>query len=365
MEQYLKKLAKVLVNYSVGVRKGELLKLRGEPVAIPLLKELYKEALAVGAYPYVDIDVVEIQEIFFKNASEDQPKYFPIIREFEVEKMETFISIWGTENTRTLSGVDSKKQQLWSRTVRPITEKLFARMGDRSLRWCGTQYPTRAHAQDAGMSLEDYADFVFRAGHLHEDDPVAYWNGVKKEQDRLVNILNDIEQLHVRAEGTDLKLNVKGRKWINCCGIENFPDGEIFTCPLEDSAEGTIRYTYPAYYQGREVEDVRLSFKNGVAAKAEASRNQAFLTDMLDMDEGGRKIGEFAIGTNYEIKQFTKNTLFDEKIGGTCHVAMGASLPEAGGKNKSGFHWDMVCDMHQGEIVADGKVIYKNGKFEI
>ncbi len=365
MEQYLKKLAKVIVHYSVGVKKGDLLKLKGEPVAIPLLKEFYREALAVGAYPYLDIDVVEIHEIFFKHASEDQLKHFPVVRDFEVDKMDSFIAVWGAENTRTLSGVDSRKQQLWSQTTRPITEKMFARMGDRSLRWCGTQFPTRANAQDAGMSLDEYAEFVFRAGHLHEDDPVAYWKKVRSEQDRLVNILNDVERIHVRADGTDLKLNVAGRKWINCCGTENFPDGEIFTCPIEDSAEGTVRFTYPAYYHGREVEGVVFSFKNGVAEKAEASRNHKFLTDILDMDEGGRRIGEFAIGTNYEIKQFTRNTLFDEKIGGTFHMAMGASLPEAGGKNKSGFHWDMVCDMHEGEITADGKIIYRNGKFEI
>ncbi len=365
MEQYLEKLAKVLLHYSIGIKKGDLLKIKGEAIAIPLIKVIYKEALLAGAIPYTEIDVIENIETFFKHANDAQLRTVPIIKEFEVEKMDALIALWGSTNTRYMTGTDSKKQQLWAQTTRPITEKMFARMGDRSLRWCGTQFPTNAHAQDAEMSLEDYQEFVFRAGHLHEDDPVAYWKKVEAEQDRLVNILNNIEQLHIRADGTDLKMRVAGRKWINCCGTENFPDGEIFTCPIEDTAEGEIRFTFPAFYHGRSVEGVRLQFKNGKAEKVSASQNEEFLLHMLDMDEGGRRIGEIAVGTNYEIQKFTKNTLFDEKIGGTCHMAMGASLPEAGGRNKSGFHWDMVCDMHHGEILGDGKVIYRNGKFEI
>lgn len=365
MDKRIEKLAKVLLQYSVELKPKELFRIRGEFQAAPLVKALYKEALLMGAHPYVDIDLPDTQEIFFKYANDEQLKTIPVLREYEVDQMDAYISIWGNANTKYLSGADPKKQQLWAQTTRPLMEKFFKKMADRKIKWCGTQFPTQAHAQDAEMSLDDYTEFVFNAGHLHEDDPVAYWKSVEAEQDRLVKILNEIEQLHIRADGTDIKMITKGRKWINCCGQENFPDGEIFTGPIEDTAEGEIRFSYPAFYQGREVEGVSLKFKDGVAQEAKAGKNEEFLLSMLDMDEGGRRIGEIAIGTNYEIQKFTKNTLFDEKIGGTCHMALGASIPESGGVNKSGFHWDMVCDLHQGEILADGKVIYRNGKFEI
>jgi aminopeptidase len=230
----------------------------------------------------------------------------------------------------------------------------------------GTQFPTLANAQEAGMSLSEYQDFVYGAGHVDAPDPIKHWKKVAREQARLVKILNRVDRLRVRAEGTDLTMRVKGRKWINCAGTQNFPDGEIFTSPIENTAEGYIRFTYPACYMGREVEDVRLELEKGKVVKQSAAKNWDFLKAMLDMDRAARYVGEFAIGTNYDIKRFSKNTLFDEKIGGTCHLAVGASIPETGGKNHSALHWDMVCDLKKGgRIEADGKVIYRNGKFTI
>jgi aminopeptidase len=249
---------------------------------------------------------------------------------------------------------------------KPIFDRLFARIGDGSVRWVGTQFPTQADAQESDLSLADYEDFVYSAGHITTSDPVAHWKKVAKEQLRLKRILDRVDRIHVRSKDTDLTLRVGGRKWVSCHGTENFPDGEIFTSPLEDTANGRIRYSFPAVYGGREVEDVRLEFKNGRVVKESAGKNQPYLTAMLNMDKGARFIGEFAIGTNYEIKRFSKNILFDEKIGGTCHLAVGASIPEAGGKNKSALHWDMVCDLRRdSEITADGKVIYRNGRFTI
>ncbi len=242
---------------------------------------------------------------------------------------------------------------------------MFARMDDKSLIWCGTQYPTAAYAQNAGMSTSDYEDFVYRAGHLHEDDPTIHWKKVEKEQDRLIEVLNKSRTIKVLAKGTDLEMNVEGRKWINCCGRVNFPGGELFTSPVENSANGTISFTYPANYKGRDVEGVRLTFEEGKVVKATADSDEELLLSMLDTDEGARRVGEIAIGTNYEISKFTHNTLFDEKIGGTCHLAVGASIGESGGVNKSTIHWDMVCDLKAGEIEADGQVIYKNGQFVI
>jgi aminopeptidase len=366
MDPRIESLARILVNYSLRLKPGDLFKIQGEPTAEPLVKAVYKEALLAGANVYAEFNSIDLQEIFFKHASDEQLRFEPPVRRFEVERIDAMLSIWGTTNTKFLSGIDPTRQQMFNRTIKEIRDILMARMGDGSLKWCGTQYPTAAHAQDAEMSLADYEDFVFRAGHVHEDDPVAYWKKVEKEQDRLVKILDRVEVLQIKAPGTDISMNVGGRKWINCCGRENFPDGEIFTSPVEDSANGTISYSFPAFYIGREVEGVRLTFKDGKVVKASASKNEDYLLSMLDTDEGSRRLGEVAVGTNYEIGRFTRNTLFDEKIGGTCHLAIGASLPEAGGKNTSSIHWDMVCNLNEeGEIAADGQTIYREGRFVV
>ncbi len=363
---YEEKLARVMTRYSLELKPGQIFKIQGEPVALPLIKALYKDALELDALPYTEIVHPEIQETFYKNARERQLKTVPFIREFEISKIDAIVSIWGTTNTRQLAGVDPQKQAIFANTTRPMMMKFFQRVADGQMHWCGTQYPTAAHAQEAEMSLDDYCDFVYRAGHLNDDDPVAFWRSMDKEQNRLAAILNQVDKIRFRAEGTDLSMRVAGRKWINCSGKENFPDGEIFSTPLEDSVNGTIRFTYPGYYYGREVDGIKLTFRDGVVSEFSALKNEAFLKAMLETDPGAKRVGEIAIGTNYEITRFTRNTLFDEKIGGTCHLALGAAPPETGSTNQSGIHWDIVCDFKQGgEIEADGKVIYRNGKFEI
>jgi len=366
MDPRIEKLAKVLIHYSLKLKKGQLLKIQGEAVAMPLIKAAYAEAVKVGAHPYVQLRVPDNEETFLKHATDAQMRFISPITRLEVNKIDALLAIWGSENTRYLSGIDSRRQALVRKYSRPLIDKLFKRIADKSLTWVGTQFPTLADAQEAEMSLADYEDFVYGAGHVNVADPVKHWKKVAKEQARLIKILNRVKTIHVQSPDTDLKLKVKGRKWINCAGTENFPDGEIFTSPIEDSAEGYVRYSYPAVYMGREVEDVRLEFKKGKVVKETAAKNQQYLTDMLNIDKGARFLGEFAIGTNYEIKRFSKNILFDEKIGGTCHLAVGASIPETGGKNKSSLHWDMVCNLQKkAEIKADGKVIYRNGKFVI
>ncbi len=366
MDQRVQKLAHLLVHYSNEIKKGDLLKIQGEAVTMPLIKAIYEEAVKVGAYPYVQIRVPECEEVMLKHGDDDQLSFINPLAKLETDKMDALISLWGSTNTKYLSGIKPERQAFQRKAMRPVIHKLFTRMGNGSLRWVGSQFPTMADAQDAEMSLADYENFVYGAGHLDSPDPTKHWLTVKKEQERLVKILNQIDQLHVRSNDTDLKMRVKGRKWISCHGTENFPDGEIFTGPIEDTAEGHIHYSYPAVYMGREVTDVRLTLKKGKVVKEEATKNLEYLTAMLNMDKGARYVGEFAIGTNYEIQRFSRNTLFDEKIGGTCHMAVGASIPESGGKNKSSLHWDMVCDLRKGsEITGDGKVIYRNGRFTI
>ena len=366
MDSRVEKLAKVLVHYSLKIKKGQLVKIQGETCSLPLITAIYSEVLKVGAQPYTRLVVPEHEEMFLKQATDAQLKYISPVSRTEASKMDVLVHIWGSENTRNLSGVDPKRQAKMRQYMRPLSNILYRRMGNKSLNWCGTLFPTNAEAQEADMSLADWEDFVYGAGHIQAADPVKHWKKISKEQARLVKILNRTDRLHIRSADTDLKMRVKGRKWINCAGEQNFPDGEIFTGPIEDSVEGVIRFTYPAIYMGREVEDVTLELKKGKVVRESATKNQAFLTSMLNMDKGARFVGEIAIGTNYDIKRFSKNILFDEKIGGTCHMAVGRSIEESGGKNVSSLHWDMICGMQKNaEILADGKVIYRNGKFTI
>jgi len=366
MDPRVRKLAKLLVNYSLQLKKGQLLKIQGEHVAMPLMQAAFEEAVAVGALPYIEVTCPDAAEAMLKQGSKEQISYITPMRRLEISKIDALLVAWGFQNTNYLSGADPKKQALQRKGRSKIQRTLFKRIADKSLQWVGTQFPTQADAQKAEMSLRDYEDFVYRAGNLHLADPVKHWKQVAKEQGRLVKILNRVDRLHIRGSNADLKLRLKGRKWISCHGTENFPDGEIFSSPLENSTEGYIHFTYPAEYDGRSAENVRLEFKAGRVVAESASRNQNFVTAMLNTDKGARLVGEIAVGTNYEIKQATGNTLFDEKIGGTCHLAVGASILESGGKNHSAIHWDMVCDLKKdGEIVADGKVIYRKGKFVI
>jgi aminopeptidase len=244
-------------------------------------------------------------------------------------------------------------------------EIFLRRAAEKQLRWSGTQFPTQAAAQDAEMSLGEYEDFVFGAGLLDRADPVAAWKAVSERQQRLVDFLNGKAEYHVVAgNGTDVRMSVAGRKWINCDGHENFPDGEVFTGPVLDSVNGVIQFSLPAVHHGREVQDARLVFKNGKVVEASASKGEDFLISMLDTDGGSRFLGECAIGTNYQIKNYTRNTLFDEKIGGTVHFAVGAGYPETGNTNQSGLHWDMVVDLRKGGFVEiDGVKINVDGKF--
>ncbi|MFH1314036.1 MAG: aminopeptidase [Candidatus Eisenbacteria bacterium] len=366
MDERIQRLARTLIHYSIKLKKGQLIQIQGEPAALPLITAVFEEAVKVGAHPYTKIKIPDTDEILLKRGSDAQLKYLNPLTRIAAGKIDALVAIWGTENTKYLSGVNPKRQALARKSTGPIVKKMFKRIADKSLSWVGTQFPTLADAQEAEMSLSEYEDFVYKAGHVHAGDPVKHWKKVARDQARLVRILNRFDRLHIQADGTDLRMRVKGRRWVNCAGTENFPDGEIFTSPLESTVEGHIHFSFPACYMGREVEDVRLEFKNGKVVKHSAAKNEAFLRAMLDLDKGSRFVGEIAVGTNYDIKRFSRNILFDEKIGGTCHMAVGASILEAGGKNHSALHWDMICDLKKGgEIKADGKVIYRNGKFTI
>ncbi len=366
----LDQLAKVLVHYSTEIKPDDLVVITGAACSEPAIAAVCREVLRAGGHPWVRIKSELSQEVLLKHGSDAQLGHTSPFEKFMMSKCNAYISFWGEENTRALTNVNPAKQALASKARKPILNNFLKRAAKKPtdpdhVRWVGAQMPTNAHAQDAEMSLGEYADFVFGGCRLDEKNPVQVWKQLGRAQQRLCDFLNKGREMHITAPGgTDIRLGIKGRKWINCEGKNNFPDGEVFTGPIEDSAEGTICYQFPAVAGGREVTDVRLTFKAGKVVDASASKNEAFLFDMLDQDKGARYLGELALGTNYGIKQFTRNTLFDEKIGGTCHLALGAAYPETGSKNQSGLHWDMVCELRKGGVVkVDGKLISKNGKF--
>jgi aminopeptidase len=361
----LKKLADVLVNYSVGVTKGQLVRLSGGPLCEPLILELVRSVVECGGNPMVRMQPEEAGEILIKHGGDEQLKFLNPITKFEYETMDCSIGIWAEENTKALSNCDPKRIGLMQSARKPLTELFLKRAAEGKLKWCGTQFPTHSAAQDAEMSLSEYEDFVFGAGLLNEPDPAAAWKRLSERQQRLVEFLNGKSDYRVvAANGTDVRMSVKNHMWINCDGHENFPDGEVFTGPVVDSVEGQINFSFPAVHLGREVHDVKLTFRNGKVVDASASKGEEFLFSMLDMDAGSRFLGECAIGTNHGITRYTRNTLFDEKIGGTVHFALGAGYPETGNRNQSGLHWDMVCDLRDGgHIEIDGVKFNIDGKF--
>lgn len=364
----LDKLANVLVTYSVAVRKNDLVRIHGSTAALPLVRAIYREVLRAGGHPLLRLADDECADIFYAEATRHQLAYLSPLALPEIETIDCTIGIWADDNTKSMSRIDPARQAAVSQARKPVMElflKRAARKGRGKLRWTGTQYPCQAAAQDAERSLAEYEDFVFSAGLLDRKDPAAEWRKISQRQQRLADYLNKAREIRFRTpQGTDLRLGVKGRRWINCDGHENFPDGEVFTGPIENATEGVVAYSFPAVHGGREVHDIRLTFKAGKVVAAAASKGEDFLIKMLDQDKGARVLGEIAVGTNYAIQEYTKNTLFDEKIGGTFHAAVGSAYPETGGKNTSGLHWDMVCDLrHGGAIEVDGKVISRNGRF--
>lgn len=362
----LEKMADVLVNYSLNLKKGDLFLIRGYYLTMPLITELYTATLKLGANPIVRINPDGLNEIYYREANDDQINFLNPITYFEYETINAVLDIMGEYNTRNLSGVDPEIIKKRNIACKKLIELMHKRFNNNDLLWCGTQYPTHADAQEANMSLEDYEAFVFNACLLNYENPAEEWKKISSEQERIVNILSTKSEFIVRSKGTELYIHTDKRKWINCDGRKNFPDGEVYTSPVENKVDGHIQFSFPGIENGREIEDIHLSFEKGKVKKASAKKGEDLLLSLIDTDEGARRVGEFAIGTNYGIQKFTKNMLFDEKIGGTIHLALGEGFAESGSKNKSLIHWDMLCDMRQGgEIIADGEIIYKDGKLVI
>lgn len=359
------KMADTIVGYCLDLKPNDTFLIAGPPAAAPLIRETYRAALHAGAHPIVRLSLPGLDEILYAEGSPEQLQFLPQTLLDETETLNARLVIQAAENTKSLSGVDPQRIALRQSALGRIGRRLMQRSAAGDLRPCLTLFPTEAHAQDAEMSLESYADFVFGACLLDRPDPAEGWRSVRTEQQRIADYLMAHDRIHIVAPGTDVNYRVAGRTWINSDGKRNFPSGEVFTGPIEDSVEGVVRFSYPAIYNGREVEDVRLVFEAGKVVEATAARGQDFLHAMLDTDPGARFLGEVAFGLNYGIQRFTRNILFDEKIGGTMHMALGRSYPDSGGKNDSAIHWDLICDLRLGQVTADGELCYRDGKFVV
>lgn len=362
MDPRVEKLAHVLVHYSLELQSGQQFVITSYPQAEELMLAVYREALQVGAHVFVQNRMPGAREAFFKLASEAQLDYVSPIEKLVRETFDATLFIDAEQNTRELSNVDPARQAHLAKTYQPLSQHFYERAARREVRWCVTLYPTNAAAQEADMSLAEYQDFVYEAGRLNQPDPVAVWRAEGERMRELQEWLAERDEVVIKGADVDLKLSIEGRRFEAAAGTENFPDGEIFTGPVEDSVNGWVRFQYPAIYGGREVTDIELWFEDGKAVREQAGKGGELLTSLLDTDAGARYLGEWGIGTNYNIPRFTKNMLFDEKLGGTIHLALGSSYPETGGKNESGLHWDMLCDMSDGEITVDGELFYRNGK---
>ncbi|QBD75414.1 aminopeptidase [Ktedonosporobacter rubrisoli] len=362
----LQRMAHVLVNYSLGLKKGERCAIEADAQAAPLLREVYRVALRTGALAEVFPSITGLKEILMKEGSDEQITSIPPIRRLFIEEYDCHLLFFSTDNTKSMSGVDSERIALAQKAQIELQRTGMQRSAEQTLRTCAAMFPTNAYAQDAEMSLSDFAEFVFHACFLNDEDPVARWRELAQEQERLVQWLKGKRTVHVVGKDTDLTLSIEGRTFISDDGHANFPGGEFYTGPVETSANGFIRYSFPASFGGYSIEDVRLRFENGVVVEAHAAHGQDYLDKMLSMDEGARRLGEFAFGNNPHVNRCVKNILFDEKMGGTIHLALGAGYPKTGSVNHSSLHWDMVCDLREGgEVRVDGELFSKDGKFVI
>jgi aminopeptidase len=368
MKSFYQKLAELAVNYSISVKKGQRAYVWGPSIAEELFQALFVEILKVGAYPLLLLDFEGKEELLFKHGSEEQIIYIDEIFKTIYNEFDCLIYIFGDYNTRRLSTFDPKlvAKYYGSQTRQEINKLIDDRVLKGEFKWVGIPYLSHSLAQEANMDLFSYSEFVEKAIFLDKLDPVEEWKKMEEKQHSVITTLKSTEEVVVLGEDTNLSFSVKGRTWESACGHENLPDGEVYTSPVEESVNGHIRFTYPGIYLGNEIENIYLELINGEVTTASADKGGDLLHEILSI-KNANKIGEFAIGTNYGITEFTKNMLFDEKIGGTLHCALGLGLVECGGKNECALHWDILKDMNpQGsKVIVDGKTIYEEGQWKI
>jgi aminopeptidase len=350
--------AALLCGYCLDVQEREQVLVRSTTLAAPLLLELQGEILRRGAWPLLRVEVPDEAASFYANAPDELLDDFAPLALTEAKKADKTLRIQATADPRELADADPARIARAARARRPIREATLKK------RWCTTLWPTPALAAEAGMTQDDYGAFVERALFLDQPDPARSWGELRGFQDELIGRLTKASELHLEADGTDLTLSVKGRTWVNSDGRRNMPSGEVFTGPIETSANGTVRFTVRSSPAGVDVDGVELTFRDGVVTNATATTGEDYLRAALATDDGATRLGEIGIGTNFGIDRPTGTILFDEKIGGTVHLALGRSYPETGGRNVSALHWDLICDLRAGgTLTADGALIQADGRF--
>jgi aminopeptidase len=352
--------ADLLTDYCLEVQPGQEVLVRSTTLAEPLLLECQRAILARDAWPLLRVELPGATAAFHRHALDRHLDGFPEVSFAETKKCHARLGIQAPENTRALVGIDPERLARAARARQPLNE-----LGMRK-RWCATLWPTQAGAQQAGMHLADFEAFVARALFLDQPDPVRAWGELRTFQAGLIDRLKGARELRIEAPGTDVTLSVKGRTWVNSDGRRNMPSGEVFTGPHEASADGRVHFGVPSSPAGVDVAGVDLEFRDGLIVAAAAERGNDYLQRALATDEGARRLGEIGIGTNFGIDRAIGATLFDEKIGGTVHLALGRSYPETGGKNESALHWDLICDLRRGgRLTADGEVVVQDGRFAL
>jgi aminopeptidase len=362
----LQRLANVLVDYACDVKPGMWVGILGDVVTLPALREVYSEVLRYGGNPTLFISDATMERTFIREANDQQLEWLDPGMTQYLEKADIYIRIGSSTNTRAQTNIDPKRVQKRGAATRQWLDTRLNRAARLEFEWVGTWYPTEASAQEANMSLEEYEDFVYGSMFLDSEDPAGEWRKLSSVQQKKVDWLKGKKQVRLQGPNADIQLSIEGRTFVNSDGHKNMPSGEIFTGPVEESVNGWIRFSYPSIVAGRAVSGIELKFENGKVVSAKAEANDDLLQAQLNTDEGARYLGEFAIGTNFGINQFTGNILFDEKIGGTIHMAVGMGYPETGSKNRSAVHWDMICDMRDDSTIhVDGDLFYKNGEFVV
>jgi aminopeptidase len=359
------KYADLLVHYCLSIQKGDKLLISSTPLAEPLVQEVYRAALRAGAHPETWIFLTGIGQALYEEGGEEQLSYISPMYLHAVENYQAFLTIRAPYNVKELQGVDPEKKKIASMAEAPMRKIYRERAASGSLKWTLCEFPTHSQAQECGLSRQEYESFVFSACLLNDQDPPSSWRAVHENQQRIVDILNGTTHIRYAGPDIDISFSTVGRRWVNSDGRRNMPSGEVYTSPVEESVEGHVRFSYPGIYMGQEIEDVRLVVREGTVVDWRAAKGKELLDSILEVP-GANRFGEAAVGTNKGIVRFTRNILFDEKIGGTVHMALGSSYAEAGGKNECAIHWDLLADMRNGgEIHADGRLVYKDGDFLI
>lgn len=359
----LSKYAQLLVHYCLELKAGEKLYIQSTCLAASLVKEVYKEALKIGCHVHFNLSFEGQNKIFFAEANNEQLSYVDPFYETIIKTFDAYLVIRAPFSNEDEFGHFTEKTRIRQNVLKDIHFIYNERTANRSLKRTLCQFPTEISAANAGMTLDEYENFVFKACHLYDEDPAESWNQLGLEQQKWVDFLNQCNQIQYKNKNTDITFNVKDRIWINSNGKTNMPSGEVYTSPIEDSVNGFVYFDLPSMYLGKEIEGVKLVVEAGKVVSWTAKKGQALLDEIFKI-EGSRHFGEVAIGTNYRIQKSTKNILFDEKIGGTIHMALGQSYKQTGGKNESSIHWDLIASMNDGgQIYADGQLIYEKGRF--